>query len=126
MAMKKRRTTRVKQRELSTLPVYGRPTQLRPYRIGDLTEGKSAPLRRHVSYVGEVMPRTTTVSGKTYFFFKRVARRATAKKVVDSLRRQGYRARVFDIARHPFGRTWVVDHAIYTKPRHPKANDEGR
>ena len=119
--VKKRRVVR---REVGTIPVYGSPLQLRPYKMSDLGEGSEDPLQRKVSYTGEVVPKTQNISGRTYYFYKRVGMRRTAKMVVDKLRKQGYYARVFQVKRHLGRRAIVVDNAVYTRPRHPQASSE--
>lgn len=117
----KRKPTR---REVRTIAVYGDPTRLGigRYGMGEISEGRADPFSRRTAHVGAVAPRTQQVGGVTYHFYKRVSLRGTVKKIIDQLRKQGYKAKNFQVKRHIGRRALVVDNAIYTRPEHPNAS----
>jgi len=130
MAVKRIPKRKPTRRETRTIPIYASPTQLRPFKLdpyslpewAGVSEGHPAPLERQIQWAGEVVPKTKNVGGATYFFYKRVSLRGTVKKIIDKLRKQGYKARNYQVKRHIGRRALVVDNAIYTRPEHPNAS----
>ena len=110
------------RREVRTIPIYGSPTKIGLYGEEDLAYGRPNPLLRRTQYTGEVAPRTQNVRGTTYHFYRRVTLRGTVKKIINQLRRQGYKAKNFQVKRHIGRRALVVDNVIYTRPEHPNAS----
>ncbi len=126
MVVKRRPKRKPTRREARTIPIYGTLGPVEEYYIafkrGQISEGKPDPLHRLIGYHGEVVPQIQQVGSATYHFYKRVTLRGTVKKIINQLRKQGYKARNFQVKRHIGRRAIVVDNVIYTRPRHPNAS----
>ena len=116
---KKKARKKVARRKIKTIPVYGKDTS---FIISEVVEGKADPRRRMNTYAGQVVPAYVSQNGKIYDFYKRVTLRTSVNKIVKRLRAEGYKATVREVKRKIAGRSLVVDHAIYTRPKHPKAS----
>ncbi len=69
-------------------------------------------------FAGWDVPETIELKGERYYRYKTASLRSSVVKLVKQLRNKGYRARVYEVKRRLFGRSIVVNHWIYTKPKY--------